>query len=68
VLPVPARVISTRISDDDSELLSALEQVVGCGHGAVISCIPGRLGYFEGEWKERFILENATRSLMINRD
>jgi hypothetical protein len=43
------------------ELLSALEQVAGCGNGAVISCIPGRLGHFEGEWKERFILEKLKR-------
>ncbi len=42
------------------ELLSALEQVVGYGGGAVISCIPGRLGYFEDEWKERFILEKQS--------
>lgn len=55
--PNTCRVISTRIDDRDMELLSALEQVVGCGLGAVISCIPGRLGYFEGEWKERFILK-----------
>ena len=43
------------------ELLSALEQVVGYVDGAVISCIPGRLGYFEGEWRERFILEKELK-------
>ncbi len=59
--PRTFHVISTRISVSDIELLSALQQVVGCGLGTVISCIPGRLGYFEGEWKERFILENSTR-------
>jgi hypothetical protein len=57
--PSTCHVISTHVEGGDFELLSALEQVVGCGHGAVISCIPGRLGYFEGEWKERFILEKS---------
>ena len=55
--PSTCHVISNRIEPNDMELLSALEQVVGDGRGAVISCIPGRLAYFEGEWRERFILE-----------
>lgn len=38
-------------------LLAALKQVVGGGVGTVISCLPGRLGYFEGEVRERFILQ-----------
>jgi hypothetical protein len=42
------------------DLLSALEQVVGYGEGTVISCIAGTLGYFEGEWKERFILDKRS--------
>ena len=41
----------------DTELLKALKQVVGYGMGTVISCIPGRLGYFEGELRERYILQ-----------
>lgn len=49
--PSTCHVISTHISGNDIELLSALERVVGCGHGAVICCIPGPLGYFEGECK-----------------
>ena len=38
-------------------LLAALKQIVGYGMGTVISCLPGRLGYFEGELKERYILQ-----------
>jgi hypothetical protein len=38
-------------------LLAALKQVVGGGMGTVISGLPGRLGYFEGEVRERFILQ-----------
>jgi hypothetical protein len=37
-------------------LLSALEQVVGHGTGTFITCIPGRLAYFEDE-DQRCILE-----------
>ena len=38
-------------------LLTALKEVVGGGMGTVISCLPGRLGFFEGEVRERFILQ-----------
>jgi hypothetical protein len=37
-------------------LIEALEQVVGRGMGAILSCIPGRLAFLETE-DERFILE-----------
>jgi hypothetical protein len=40
----------------DMELLTALQQVVGYGTGTVLSCIPGKLAYFEGEIRERFFL------------
>jgi len=41
-------------------LEEALNQVVGGGAGSLISCIPGRLGYFEGEEPgHRYILERA---------
>jgi hypothetical protein len=36
--------------------LSALKEVVGYGMGTLISCIPGRLAYFESE-DERYILQ-----------
>ncbi len=35
----------------------ALSETVGYGMGTVISCIPGQLGYFEGESRERYILQ-----------
>lgn len=39
-------------------LLDALEKVVGVGMGTFLSCIPGRLAFFEGEqMKTRCILE-----------
>lgn len=37
-------------------LREALSKVVGCGIGAFLSCIPGRLAFVETE-DERFILE-----------
>ena len=45
----------------DLSLVEALDQVVSFGYGTLISCIPGRLGFFEGEeLKDRFILERKT--------
>ena len=44
-------VISENV-DIDGKLLtleSALESVAGNGMGSILSCIPGRLAYFEGE-------------------
>ena len=41
---------------EDMELLTALKEIVGYGRGAVLSCIPGKLAYFEGEVRERFLL------------
>jgi len=44
----------------DLPLKDALERVVGLGFGTLISSIPGRLAYFEGESpRDRFILEKA---------
>lgn len=41
-------------------LTEALRQVLGRGMGAFVSCIPGRLAYFEGESAgERWLLERA---------
>jgi hypothetical protein len=48
--------VNGAIDGRDMQLLAALEQVVGYGMGTVISCIPGKLAYFEGEVRERFIL------------
>jgi hypothetical protein len=41
-------------------LNEALLAVVGCGMGAFISCLPGRLAYFEGEDAgDRYLLERV---------
>jgi len=54
------------LAEDDSldgqrlALTVALDKIVGRGMGAFVSCIPGRLGYFEGEDAgERWLLERA---------
>ena len=42
------------------DLTAALEEVVGNGIGTILSCIPGKLAYFEGEEPhERYILERS---------
>ena len=42
----------------DLPLGAALARIVGSGMGALVSCIPGRLGYFESEEAgERYILQ-----------
>ena len=41
-------------------LKEALGLIIGVSTGTLVSCIPGRLGYFEGEdGGERFILERG---------
>jgi hypothetical protein len=41
-------------------LSEALDAIVGYGMGSFISCLPGKLAYFEGEEPgERYILERA---------
>lgn len=38
-------------------LVQALSKTVAMGYGTVISCIPGKLGYYEGEDpRERYLL------------
>jgi hypothetical protein len=39
----------SEIDGKDISLSEALDQVVGVGMGTVISCIPGRLAYYEAE-------------------
>jgi hypothetical protein len=40
------------------QLVEALDEVVAWGYGTLISCIPGRLGFYEGEdLTIRYILE-----------
>ena len=61
--PSSCHVISenSRIDGDTMNLTDALNEVVGSGYGTLISCIPGVLGYYEGEEKHaRFILQNGS--------
>ena len=40
------------------DLQTALEEVIGYGNGTFVSCIPGKLGYFESaEPGLRYIFE-----------
>jgi hypothetical protein len=56
--PETCHVISEgELDGKEMDLASALKEAVGNGVGAVISCVPGRLGYFEGEVRERYILQ-----------
>jgi hypothetical protein len=56
--PDDCHVISEGSLDgEEVDLLAALNEIIGRGMGSVISCLPGRLGYFEGELKERYILQ-----------
>ena len=49
---------NNHIDGREMSLLSALKETIGGGCGTYISCIPGRLGYFESaEAGERYILE-----------
>ena len=54
--PDTCHVIGGEHDGKDMELLTALKQIVGYGTGTVLSCIPGKLAYFEGEVRERFLL------------
>ena len=39
-------------------LRDAITRILGIGHGTLLSCVPGSLGYFEGEESgERYVLE-----------
>jgi hypothetical protein len=54
--PDTCHVIGGKWDGEDMELLIALKEIVGYGTGTVLSCIPGKLAYFEGEIRERFLL------------
>ncbi len=46
------------IDQKTNKLCDSLDIIVGSGYGTIISCIPGKLGYFEGESPgDRCILE-----------
>jgi hypothetical protein len=49
---------SSDLDGRTAELRSALEEIVGHASGTFVSCLPGRLAYFEGEEpNERYLLE-----------
>jgi hypothetical protein len=50
-------VISEDASRDgkEVELLGALRETIGAGMGTVLSCVPGKLGYFENEDQQRLL-------------
>jgi hypothetical protein len=53
---------SAELDSREMPLGSALAEIVGRGMGAFVSCIPGRLGYFESEEAgQRYILERAVQ-------
>ena len=57
---VTCYVISTSAEIDqmNGPLTSVLREVIGYYPGTIVSCVPGRLAYFEGEARnERYILE-----------
>jgi len=54
--PATCHVIGGVRDGEEVELFEAFKEVVGYGMGTVLSCVPGRLAYFEGEMRERFIL------------
>jgi hypothetical protein len=57
--PPMCRIISTNAALDgrEAQLADALTGVVGLGYGTLLSCVRGRLAYFEGEMpKDRCIL------------
>jgi len=47
------------IDGRDLPLGEALKKVVGAGKGALISCVAGRLGYFEGSNGDRFVVRTG---------
>jgi hypothetical protein len=59
--PIECWLISERDELDGQKmpLNEALNEVVGCGIGTIMSCVPGKLGYFEDE-DQRFILLKST--------
>jgi hypothetical protein len=51
---------NSTLDGTELDLRAALDAVVGGGMGTFVSCVPGRLAYFEGEGpQERFVLSRA---------
>jgi hypothetical protein len=47
---------NSELDAQEMELFTALRQTIGYGMGTIISCIPGKLAYFEDE-EARYILQ-----------
>jgi hypothetical protein len=46
------------IDGKEISLKEAIEEVLGCGLGSILSCVPGKLVYYEGEGPgDRYILK-----------
>jgi len=61
--PASCHVISemTDLDGRNMDLIAALQLVIGSGLGTVISCIPGKLAYYEGEMpRDRYVLHYKT--------
>ena len=54
--PATCHFIGGKHDGEDLQLLAALREVVGYGIGTVLSCVPGKLAYFEAELRDRFLL------------
>jgi hypothetical protein len=61
--PETCHVIGGEHDGKDMDLLTALKQIVGYGTGTVLSCLPGKLAYFEGEIRERFLLVRNVKGI-----
>jgi len=52
---------NSELDGRDMPLRAALDAVIGMGNGAFLSCIPGRLGFYEyAEMKSSFILSRPS--------
>jgi len=53
---------NAQLDGKEHDLRKALEAIVGFGQGTCLSCVPGKLGYYEGEdMEERMILQKKDK-------
>jgi hypothetical protein len=52
---------NSEIDSRELDLREALDETIGSGMGTIISCVPGKLGYFEDE-DARYILQRRVPS------
>jgi hypothetical protein len=66
--PEQCYVISTDeyLDGKTATLCDAIARIIGVGHGTLLSCVPGQLGYFEGEDAgARYVLERRGGSARL---